>query len=96
MDAISGRASRTAKADLMTANEEGSSGRSPEGRLRFETHITREQLDCFRRDIHSGHPVFSTRAIQILRLCIEGEGSFDCEATRLNALNLYNAVTSRQ
>ena len=61
-----------------------------------KTHLTREQLDCFRRDIHSGHPVFSTRAIQILRLCIEGRGSFDCEATRLNALNLYRAVTSRQ
>ena len=61
-----------------------------------DLHITREQLDCFLRDINSGHPIFSTRAIQILRLCIEGRGSFDCEATRLNALKLYNIVASRQ
>lgn len=58
--------------------------------------ITRELLDCFRRDINSGHPVFSLRAIQALRDCIEGGGSFDCEATRLNAVNLYSAVAARQ
>jgi hypothetical protein len=61
-----------------------------------ELRITRELLDCFRRDINSGHPVFSLRAIQALKDCIEGGGSFDCEATRLNALNLYSVVSSRQ
>jgi hypothetical protein len=57
--------------------------------------ITRELLDCFRRDIYSSHPVFSERAIQTLKECIEREGSFDCEATRLNALNLYSDVATR-
>lgn len=57
--------------------------------------MTRELLDCFRRDIDSGHPVFSNRAIQILKECIECEGNFDCEATRLSALNLFASVTAR-
>lgn len=59
-----------------------------------ERFITREWLDCFHRDINSRHPVFSSRAIQELRECIEG-GDFDCEATRLSALSLYAAVASR-
>jgi hypothetical protein len=57
--------------------------------------ITRELLDCFKRDINSGHPVFATRAIQALRDCVENGGGFDCEATRLNALSLYSALASR-
>ncbi len=54
--------------------------------------ITRELLDCYRRDIYSCHPVFSTRAIQSLKESIERGGDFDCEATRINALNLYSTV----
>jgi hypothetical protein len=61
-----------------------------------DKYITRELLDCFRRDINSGHPVFSIRAIQALKECIENGGGFDCEATRLNALTLYSVVASRQ
>jgi len=61
-----------------------------------ERFITRALLDCFRRDIDSGHPVFSNRAIQALRECIDEGGGFDCEATRLNALNLYAMVAGRQ
>ena len=33
--------------------------------------ITRELLDCYRRDIFSSHPIFSDRAIQSLKECIE-------------------------
>ena len=51
--------------------------------------ITRELLDCYRRDIYSSHPVFSDRAKQSLKECIERGGDFDCEATRINAINLY-------
>jgi len=54
--------------------------------------ITRELLDCYRRDIYSSHPVFSTRAIQSLKESIERGSDFDCEATRINALDLYSAV----
>lgn len=61
-----------------------------------EKFISRELLDCFRRDINSGHPVFSNRAIQALKECLENGGSFDCEATRLNALNLYSVVSARR
>lgn len=56
--------------------------------------MTRELLDCFRRDIDSGHPVFSTRAIQALKECLESGGKFDCEATRLNALSLMASVAA--
>lgn len=56
--------------------------------------ITRELLDCYRRDIYSCHPVFSDRAIQTLKECIERGSDFDCEATRINALDLYVAVAS--
>lgn len=56
--------------------------------------ITRELLDCYRRDIYSSHPVFSDRAIQTLKECIERGSDFDCEATRLNALDLYVSVAS--
>ena len=58
-----------------------------------ENVVTREWLDCFRRDIDSGHPVFSRRAIQTLKECLECGGTFDCEVTRLNALNLLASVT---
>jgi hypothetical protein len=61
-----------------------------------EECITRELLDCYYRDIHSGHPVFSNRAIQALKECIERGGRFDCEATRLNAINLYSTVIPRK
>lgn len=54
--------------------------------------ITRELLDCYRRDIYSCHPVFSERAKQTLKESIERGSDFDCEATRLNALDLYCAV----
>jgi hypothetical protein len=54
--------------------------------------MTREMLDCYRRDIHSRHPVFSTQAAQSLKECIERGGSFDCEATRLSAMNLYSSL----
>ncbi len=54
--------------------------------------ITRELLDCYRRDIYSCHPVFSDRAIQSLKECIERGSDFDCEATRINALDLYSAL----
>lgn len=57
-----------------------------------ENLITRELLDCFRRDIASGHPVFSHRAIQVLKECLECGGRFDCEATRLNALALFASL----
>jgi hypothetical protein len=60
-----------------------------------EKYLTRELLDCFRRDIDSGHPVFANRAIQALKDVIESGGGFDCEATRLNAINLYSGVASR-
>ncbi|CAL1241442.1 hypothetical protein [Candidatus Methylocalor cossyra] len=58
--------------------------------------VTRAMLDCFRRDIHSGHPVFANHAIKVLKECVEGKKDFDCEATRLNAINLYGAVTSQR
>lgn len=54
--------------------------------------VTRELLDCFRRDINSSHPIFSDRAIQSLQECIELGGAFDCEATRLSALHLYTTI----
>lgn len=54
--------------------------------------MTREMLDCYRRDIHSRHPVFSSQAAQLLKDCIERGGSFDCEATRLSAMNLYSSL----
>jgi hypothetical protein len=54
--------------------------------------ITRELLDCYRRDIHSRHPVFSAQALHSLRECIERGGQFDCEATRLSALSLYSTL----
>lgn len=56
--------------------------------------ITRELLDCYRRDIYSRHPVFSERARQTLKESIERGSDFDCEATRLNALDLYCMVAS--
>lgn len=56
--------------------------------------ITRELLDCYRRDIYSCHPVFSDRAIQSLKECIERGSDFDCEATRINALDLYSALAA--
>jgi|APCry1669189665_1035243.scaffolds.fasta_scaffold08331_2 hypothetical protein len=58
--------------------------------------ITREQLDCYRRDISSSHPVFSFEAIQSLKECIESDGNFDCEATRLNAISLYCSLSPHQ
>jgi hypothetical protein len=61
-----------------------------------EQLVTRELLDCFRRDIHSGHPVFANRAIKVLKECVEGKKDFDCEVTRLNALRLYGSVTSQK
>lgn len=56
--------------------------------------ITRELLDCYRRDIYSCHPVFSERAKLTLKESIERGSDFDCEATRLNALDLYCAVAA--
>ena len=56
--------------------------------------ITRELLDCYRRDIYSCHPVFSDRAIQSLKECIERGSDFDCEATRINALDLYSTLAA--
>lgn len=55
--------------------------------------ITREQLDCFKRDIASCHPVYSTQAIRSLKECIERGGHFDCEATKISALTLYSALS---
>lgn len=57
--------------------------------------LTREMLDCYRRDIHSRHPVFSSQAAQSLKECIERGGNFDCEATRLSALNLYSSLLTQ-
>ena len=54
--------------------------------------VTRELLDCYRRDIHSCHPIFSVRAMESLRECIELGGAFDCEATRLSAMHLYFTI----
>lgn len=54
--------------------------------------ITREQLDCFKRDIASSHPIHSTQAIRSLKECIERGGHFDCEATKISALSLYSAL----
>lgn len=59
-----------------------------------EKFITRELLDCFRRDINSGHPIFANQAIEMLREAIECGAGFDCEATRLNALSLYSGLTT--
>ena len=56
--------------------------------------ITRELLDCYRRDIYSCHPVFSDRAIQSQKECIERGSDFDCEATRINALDLYSTLAA--
>lgn len=61
-----------------------------------EKFITRELLDCFRRDIASGHPVFANRAIQTLKEVIECGGGFDCESTRINAFSLYSGLASRK
>ena len=55
--------------------------------------MTRELLDCYRRDISSRHPVFYNRAIDSLRDYIERGGQFDCEATRLSALSLYSSLS---
>jgi hypothetical protein len=52
--------------------------------------ITRELLDCYRRDIYSSHPLHSTEALKSLKESIESGGRFDCEATRLNAIHLYS------
>lgn len=56
--------------------------------------MTRELLDCYRRDISSQHPVFHNRAVDLLKDCIERGGQFDCEATRLSALSLYRTLTT--
>lgn len=56
--------------------------------------ITRELLDCYRRDIFSSHPIFSDRAIQSLKECIERGSDFDSEATRINAMHLYSSLTN--
>lgn len=56
--------------------------------------ITRELLDCYRRDIYSSNSFFSNQAIQSLKETIERGGDFDCEATRINALDLYCAVAT--
>lgn len=58
--------------------------------------VTREMVDCVRRDIHSGHPVYANRAAKTLKDYIETGVDFDCEATRLNALNLYSTLNVRQ
>ena len=63
--------------------------RVPEVNAKTTRMVTREMLDCYRRDIYSRHPVFSMRAVQSLRECIELGGAFDCEATRLSAIHLY-------
>jgi hypothetical protein len=60
-----------------------------------EKLVTRELLDCYRRDIRSGHPVFASRALKMLKECAEGQRDFDCEVTRLNALSLYGAVAAQ-
>jgi|GEM_PF-782768 hypothetical protein len=56
--------------------------------------ITRELLDCYRRDIYSCHPIYSDQAIKSLKECIECGTGFDCEATRINAISLYSVVSS--
>ena len=56
--------------------------------------ITRELLDCYRRDIYSCHPIYSDQAIRSLKESIERGTDFDCEATRINAISLYSAVAS--
>lgn len=61
-------------------------------KTRQDRLITRELLDCYRRDIASSHPVFAHQAIRSLKECIERGGHFDCEATRISALSLYGAL----
>ena len=61
--------------------------------MRKDRLITRELLDCYRRDIFSAHPVFSDRAKQSLKESIERGTDFDCEATRINAISLYCSIS---
>jgi hypothetical protein len=62
--------------------------------VRKDRLITRELLDCYRRDIFSADPIYCDRAIKSLKESIERGSDFDTEVTKINALALYSSVAS--